>query len=294
MSELGVPLVAVLHNYRPLCANGLLYRGGDSVCTLCPDGRRWSGVQHACYRDSRLATLPLAWANRRGPTEDPLLRSAARIVVLSSLQRSVYVRAGVPESKLRVWPSFLPRGLDVGAQEANGSPHRAGWLFVGRLGREKGIAELVRRWPAGHALRIVGAGPDEELVRSAAAGRDIELLGKRSRSEVLALMGASLGLVFASPWYEGFPLVYVEAMAQKTPVLAVGPNVVGQLVEEDGTGQRVSWDELPTALARAETEAPWRGLRGRCRDVFEARYTEGAYLGNVLRLHHELLPTPDQ
>src|SRR5262249_45510078 len=39
------PLVTTLHNFRPLCVNGLLYRDGH-VCTLCPDGQRWSGLRY--------------------------------------------------------------------------------------------------------------------------------------------------------------------------------------------------------------------------------------------------------
>ncbi|MDG4864954.1 glycosyltransferase, partial [Streptomyces sp. T-3] len=46
------PLVTSLHNYRPLCANGLLYREG-ALCTRCPDGDRWAGLRGGCYRESR-------------------------------------------------------------------------------------------------------------------------------------------------------------------------------------------------------------------------------------------------
>jgi len=60
------PLVATLHNYRPLCANGLLYRDGHN-CTLCPEGDRLASMRYGCYRDSRIATLPLALRNARPP-----------------------------------------------------------------------------------------------------------------------------------------------------------------------------------------------------------------------------------
>ena len=61
------PLIATLHNYRPLCARATLYREG-AECTRCPDGERWAGLRYGCYRDSRAATLPLALAGRHGAT----------------------------------------------------------------------------------------------------------------------------------------------------------------------------------------------------------------------------------
>ena len=64
VGSLETPFVATLHNFRTICANGLLFRD-DSVCTLCPDGNSRSAVRYACYRDSRIATAPLAFATRR-------------------------------------------------------------------------------------------------------------------------------------------------------------------------------------------------------------------------------------
>jgi glycosyltransferase involved in cell wall biosynthesis len=281
------PLVTTLHNYRPLCVNGLLYRDGH-VCTLCPDGRRWSGLVYACYRDSRAASLPLTIANLRGPAADPLLARADRIVVLSSLAAGIYSKAGIPADRLTVWPNFLRSDLDPGRP----GPDREadGFLYVGRLSPEKAIARLVSAWPADEGapvLRIVGEGPDDEAVRAAAAGRPVEVLGRVTRAEVVALMRRSIGLVFPSAWYEGFPLVYAEAMAAGLPVLAWAPNVVSAWVAEDGTGTATSWDrDLREVLAEASASFP--GLRDACRTVFEERYSEAAYVARAEALYGEL------
>src|SRR5690606_21612300 len=52
------PIVATVHNYRPLCANGLLLRDGH-FCTDCVSHGTLNAVRHGCYRDSRMATIPL-------------------------------------------------------------------------------------------------------------------------------------------------------------------------------------------------------------------------------------------
>jgi glycosyltransferase involved in cell wall biosynthesis len=282
LKRTSAPIVTTLHSYRPLCASGYLFRAGD-VCTLCPDGSRWSGVRYGCYRDSRLATLPLAWAGRRGAQGDPLLQAASRIIVLSDRARDLLVRAGAPEPRLiRDW-HFLPDGDD---------PHEGGsrsdaWLFVGRLSEEKGIDRLVAEWPSHLPLRVLGDGPLRPSLERAMVGKRLDFLGRRSRSDVLVEMRRSFGLVFPSRWYETFGLVYMEALAAGLPTLAFRPNVVADAVEEDGTGVVASWEDLPEAITRARER--FDGLRQRCRRVFRERYAEPAFVDRRVALYEGLL-----
>jgi glycosyltransferase involved in cell wall biosynthesis len=280
-----VPVVATLHNFRPLCANGLLYRDG-TVCVRCPDGQRWAGLRYACYRGSRVATLPLTLANLAGPARDPLLARADRVIVLSDLAAEVYARAGLPPERLMTWPNFLRADLDPGAGQP--AADAEGFLSVGRFYPEKAVDRLAAAWPAdGPVLRVVGEGPEEDAIRAAAAGKPVEILGRVSRERVVELMRSSVGLVFPSAWYEGFPLVYAEAMAAGLPVLAWSPNVVSRWVAADDTGTATTWEEdLGATLGAAGATFPAR--RARCRAVFEERYSEPAYVARAEALYAEL------
>ena len=100
------PLVATVHNFRPVCANAVLIRDGR-VCTLCPDGDRWAGVRHGCYRDSRVASIPIAIRNRRGIGHDPLLTRADRVILLSPWAGDLYVRFGLPADTIDVVPNAV-------------------------------------------------------------------------------------------------------------------------------------------------------------------------------------------
>jgi glycosyltransferase involved in cell wall biosynthesis len=289
VARLRRPLVATLHNFRPLCVNGLLFRDGH-VCTLCPDGKRWSGLRYGCYRGSRVASLPLTIANLPGPARDPLLARADRIIVLSELAAEVYGRAGLSPDRMTVWPNFLRADLDPGAGAAAAEP--SGFLFVGRFFPEKAVDRLAAAWPAGGpVLRVVGEGPEDATIRAAAEGKPIEILGRVTRERVVELMRSSAGMVFPSAWFEGFPLVYAEAMAAGLPVLAWAPNVVSRWVAADGTGLATTWDrDLAQTLAGAAAAFP--GLRGRCREVFEERYSERAYVARAEALYGELSRGP--
>lgn len=211
------PVVATMHNFRPMCAAGTLFRDGR-VCTRCPDGDRWASLRHACYRGSKVATAPLARRNRGGVTRDAVVRRADAMVVLSERARRVYESAGVDAARLRVVPNFveeLPADAPSASSDPSSLSHPSSlsdasngrWLFVGRLTPEKGILELVRSWPAGEALDVVGEGPLLEEA-SAAAPEGISFLGPRPNPVLREAMPGYLGLVIASRWFEGLPTVY--------------------------------------------------------------------------------------
>src|SRR5579872_3332083 len=56
----GIPVVQTLHNFRLICAGATLSRNG-SVCESCLERRSLlPGIVHACYRNSRPATVALS------------------------------------------------------------------------------------------------------------------------------------------------------------------------------------------------------------------------------------------
>lgn len=274
------PLVATLHNYRPLCASAVLYRDG-APCTRCPDGNRWAGLRNGCYRGSRLATLPLAWASRDGVSGDPLLRRADRVVVLSDLSRATYERAGIPSQRMALIPNFVP------APDTATAPSVPAWVYVGRLSEEKGILELLRRWPAGVRLDVIGNGALEADCR-ALAPASVRFLGALDRAALRELLPGYRGAVFTSRCYEGaVPLVYVEALAAGLPVLAFEGSSVPLAVRAEGTGAVTSWD-APLADALHAADRVFPALREHCRGVYARQYGERAWTERMVGLYQEL------
>ena len=273
-ADLDVPLVATLHNYRPLCAAATLYRDG-APCTECIDRGRHRGLVHGCYRGSRPATLPLTLGSRGAG--DPVLRSAAVLTALSPMQAARYVAAGVPAERLRVLPNFVPDELAPAP-----GPGGESWLYAGRLTEEKGIAAALRAWPAEIPLVVVGDGPDAAAVAAVAAGKAVTVLPPLPRAEVLELMARSRGLLFPSRWPDPFGLVYAEALAVGTPVLATRPSAAAGLAEEDGAGAAAD-AVTPDVVRRAHHAFP--GLRTAARAAFEARYTEAAHVAALEEIY---------
>lgn len=275
VDRLQMPLVATLHNYRPICPAATLLRDGHS-CTKCPDsGAARHAVVHACFKGSRLQSAPVAWGTRFA--DDAILRRAVRIVTLSDEMRATYQRYGVDPDRLVTVPNFVPQP-SVPSTTAEARSH---YLFVGRLTHEKGILDLLRQWPADRDLLVVGAGPQEAEARELAP-RGVTFLGQLDHLETTALMASARGLVFPSLWPEGLPTVYLEALASGLPVLAWPQSVVGALVGRDGTGQVFSGD-LAADLSRADVEFPTRAAR--CRAVFARKYSEPAWTASISEVY---------
>lgn len=274
-------LVTTIHNYRPLCAASTLLRDGAS-CTLCPDQHSVRpALKHRCFKGSMVATLPVAVGMKF--EHDPLLAAAARIITINDDMRSRYAAIGLPDHKLVTVPNFAPGAASRGTHGGDERGHF--WLFVGRITDEKGILPLVRDWPDGPRLKVVGSGPlDEDLRRI--AGPTVEILGQLSPAEVSALMAAARGLFFPSIWPEGLPTVYLEALATGLPVIAGERSIVARLVERDGTGIVMS-GSVAADIDRANCDFP--ALTAHCRNVFQRYYTEAAWLGAMQDVYSDIL-----
>ena len=111
-------------------------------------------------------------------------------------------------------------------------------LYVGRLAREKRVADLVpvlRNLKHAH-LAIVGDGPARAELEQAFAGLPVTFTGYL-RGEALATAYASSDLFVFPSDSEAFGNVVLEAMASGLPVVAASAGGVEDLVEHDGTGR---------------------------------------------------------
>ncbi|OKO80282.1 glycosyltransferase [Bradyrhizobium sp. NAS96.2] len=225
-----VPAVVTLHNYRTICTGGMLLRDGR-ICHKCLDrGHLW-GVAHRCYRGSLPGSLASAYMIAQHQRRGTWTRPGLRLIALTQFARTLFTQAGFDAGRIDVKPNFM---ADPGAPDS--AAPRAGLLYVGRLSREKGVGVLLDAVAGtGVPLRIVGEGPERAALEARAPGH-VSFLGARSRAEVLREMANAQALVVPSLWYEGFPMVVVEAFAQGTPVIASEIGGLAEVVSAGKTG----------------------------------------------------------
>ncbi len=281
LAEWSGPLVATMHNFRPMCAAGTLYRDGET-CTACPDGDATAAIRHGCYRGSRAATVPLAIGRRHGVLNDPIVHRADALVVLTEAARSIYRTYGVDAARLQVIPNFV--------DDPYGSTPRVtlsdAWLYVGRLAPEKGIAELLAEWPEGVSLDVYGDGPLAEQLHRAPSG-EVRLMGGIDRATLRDRMPGYAGLVLPSRWVEGLPTVLLEALAAGLPCVAVAGSGAADVIAGEDVGlvvdrgaTRSDWSQ---ALASVEIDrAAWSA---RARAAYERCFTPQRWTESVAALY---------
>ncbi len=274
-------IVVTLHNYRTLCSAGILWRDGHD-CTECLEQGSRRAIVHGCYRGSRVATVPLAWASRGQGRHQIHLMLASSLVVLNTYAERVF-RARLP-GPIHVIPNFA---------RVDGQPpaEREGLIFVGRLSAEKGVLRLLEQSTRDLPLTIIGDGPLMSDVQALTANRPwVTVKGPASRSEVISALQTARGLVVPSLCMEGVPTVALEALNCGTPLLISDYCTAAEELTKGGAGLVYSPDD-----SKAILEA-WKGLT-QDRDQFTKRalqlgkstYSEEAWLLAITDVYQEVL-----
>lgn len=278
LEEWHGPIVATLHNFRPICSAGTLFRDSHP-CTLCPQKGSYNAVIHACYKDSRIATLPLAIRNASGVRGDKVLSRADRIIVLSDRAKLLYEQAGFQTRRLEILENFVDTtGFEPSLQPGNN------WVYIGRLTDEKGILQLLDSWPANQQLLVYGDGPLQPAVKNHPA-RGVTYKGRVGRSEIPSILAQSKGLVFPSLWAEGaIPLTYIESLAAGRPVVAVAGNAAADDISSYDTGVVFPrWNDLSDALE--QVEASFHSYSQRARDRYDSQFGIETWVERISKLY---------
>jgi glycosyltransferase involved in cell wall biosynthesis len=263
----GVNSVFHLHEYFAACPNGGFFvypslsicrrkpLGLDCLTTQC-DSR--SGAVKA-WRIGRHAMMRL-----RGHYPD----RASNFIMLSETQRAA-LAPYLPHSA-RV--TLMRNPIAVERQERLARTGEARYLFVGRVSKEKGLGLLIDGFADRQdQLVVIGDGPDMDWLKAALPGA--EYRGWQSKQQVQQAMRATRALIFPSLWYEGMPMVVLEALACGAPVVLTRCSSAVEVVADGETG--IVFDESAKgALSRAVARLDEEGVAERMSACAYARYWE--------------------
>ncbi len=290
--KLNVPVVQTLHNYRLLCPAAVFYRDGriceDCLAKFIP----YPGLIHGCWQESSIKTLaPVAVT-----TIHRFLRTwdnqIDMYIALTEFAKRKFVQGGLPEAKIVVKPNF------VSTPFIQVEPRQDFFLFVGRLSPEKGILTLLNAWKNLKHVRliIVGDGSlysDIQNFKQTHELHNVEVLGRRPRDEVLALMQKAACLVFPSECYEGFPVTLIEAFACGLPVIASNLGGMREIVVDGENGLFFNPGD-PIDLASKinwmlEHSARVEQMRSNARKAYEKKYTPEQNYQMLMQIYEQLL-----
>lgn len=283
--------VLTLHNYRLLCPAAIPMRSGK-ICTECIVKKSvLPSVRYGCYRESRIATMPLAAnvaINRYiGTWRDQV----DAFISLSDFQKELMACGGLPISKLHVKPNFY-----AGNPKVVPFSQRSNFVvFVGRLGEEKGVRTLVEAWRQwgenAPMLKIVGDGPLRQELEKKAFGLRIQFCGQVSAESAQQQISQARMLILPSEWFEGFPMVVREAFAFGTPVAASNLGPLPTIVQH-GINGLVFEASNPSAILSAtqiafQDDRMLEKLSLGARDSFERLYNETANYKTLMKIYDQ-------
>lgn len=285
----NIPIVQTLHNFRLLCPQAMLLRNG-SVCEDCVGKMPWRGVAHRCYRNSLAQSAVLASMLMIHRSIGTYEHKITRYIALNEFCRAVFARGGLPPNKLRVKPNFV---TDPGPSAAL----RSGFLYVGRLSVEKGVATLANALASAPELlcEVVGTGPEASVIHGLI---NVNMVGWRQCDYVNARMQQSLALVMPSIWYENFPRTLVEAFACGLPVIASRLGAMAALIRDGETGllfepgnsmdlaQKLTWAQANPRAMQAMGQA--------ARQDYEMLYTPAQNIETLVEIYNEAISESQQ
>lgn len=270
----GVPVIQTLHNFRFICPGGLLLRDGRP-CEDCVGTNLLPALRHRCYRKSFAATAAVVWMLTRNRWHGTYQNMVNRYIALTEFAADRLIAGGLPRERVTVKPNFV---ADVPTPGPGNGRYA---VYVGRLSAEKGIRTMLSAWKhlSKVPLKILGDGPYRQEVEAAIVRDKLpaECLGFCDRLATIEVVSRAAFQIVPSEWYEGFPMVIVEAYACGTPVVASRIGSLDEVVEEGVTGVKFEPGN-PMDLAE-KVSALWAdrirqaGLRHTTRDIFEQKFS---------------------
>ncbi len=292
----GVPVVATVRDYWPVCYwSDLIVRpSAPALCPACTVQGMRACIPPRAGSLGRAGWSLIPYMRRNLTTKRRTLAQADAVVAVSTaIARDLRERA--PElagTRLETIPNPVNMsGLDPVTAPAS-EPHI---LYAGKLAVNKGVQFLLPAldaakisWP----LVVIGDGPMRAALEEDAKrrGRQVQWLGWRDRTEVLAAMRSATILAFPSYGPESLSRVLIEASALGVPIAAMDTGGTRDIIKHDETGLLSATPEaFARDLARLASDPALRTRLGRGAASHARAHFEASRVGAKIEALYESL-----
>ncbi len=225
-----IPVVMTVHNYRLVCPNGLFMNKGR-VCEKCSGGREYNCLLNNC-EGSYFKSLGYFLRNSVARKLRLFKQNVSVFACLTEFQRQKLIDEGFDAKRIVVIANMV-NGGNIEPSENIGN--YVG--FIGRISPEKGVGTLVDAARNLRDITFKAAGAYDRLPMPVGNAPDnCEFLGSVKRENIFDFYKGTRFVVLPSVWYEGFPMVLVEAMMRSKPVVASRIGGLSEIVEDGKTG----------------------------------------------------------
>jgi glycosyltransferase involved in cell wall biosynthesis len=231
--QAGIPVFLTLHDLKLLCpARTMLSHG--AVCEACKPHKLHNVIVKKCMKSS-LALSSLIFLESSAHQLLGLYENHVdRFISPSRFLMNKFFEWGWNPDRI----VYVPNYVDAASFEPCYQPGRS-FLYFGRLSEEKGLSTLIKAAAkAKVALRLVGAGPQQESLRALADSlhADVTFSGFKSGDELWNLIRDSRAVVIPSELYENAPISVLEAYALGKPVIGARIGGIPEMIRDEQTG----------------------------------------------------------
>ncbi len=287
----NIPIIQHVHNYRFMCPKGTLFKQG-TICELCVARKLpFYSVIFGCYHQSRLASLffSLSFFFHRLINTFQLID---RFIFPSEFTRSYYIKnLVILITKTHIIPNFIEI-FDKTIKKDKRLSQKEYFLYVGRLSEEKGIIKLLDLFKELQTkkLVVIGDGPLKNQVDLYKKYKNIEVKGFLDKKSTYNYMKNCIALVIPSLWYEVLPLVYIEALMNRIPVLLPNNNNFLQISKGNTFTFFYKNGDLKDLTRRIGIVEKTRfGLQNRSNKKYEINYTSEIHYQRLKNIYEELM-----
>ncbi|MEM5516247.1 glycosyltransferase family 4 protein [Henriciella sp. AS95] len=221
------------HDFFNVCPNGsFLHFDTSTTCHLKP-------LSAKCFfsQCDRRSALHKYWRFARHVHLNQLAdfdNNPSTFAFIHKQMRDKFVRSGFEAPNTAI----IPNPVSAWTSDRIRAEENSGFLFVGRVGRDKGADIALRAArDAGEKITIIGAG---ELTKDAAAFPNATFTGWLGPEEIADHARKARALIVPSRVTEPFGLVILEAAVSGLPVIVSDSAYLSRDVDELGFGKRVS------------------------------------------------------
>lgn len=236
-----IPVVHSVHDYRMVCPAYTFRSIDGQICEKCKGGKYYNCAIKRCSKGKLLESLLMAYEMYHRERKYNAYKLIDGFIFVSEFAKNKHEEFNAAFSTV---PSIVLYNFWSG--EAHVEPHRADlyssyYLYYGRLSREKGVNTLIAAFEKTPELnlKIVGEGPEKEVLHEACEARGIRnvgFLGYQSGETLFSIVRNAKFVCVPSEWYENNPMTIVESYALGTPVIGARIGGIPEIVENGETG----------------------------------------------------------
>lgn len=257
--RMGVPVIMRCPNYRLICPNGRMMSKGQ-ICEKCSGGKEYWCVLKNC-EDNLFKSMGYALRNFTARQLHLFRNNVDIFMVLTPFARQKFIDNGFSPQRVQVLSALVK----LNSFQPQPTAHSGSYVgFVGRVSPEKGVDTLIDAARLLPGIPFKVAGPyDQAARRQRELPHNVSFLGQLDRKTLESFYQDARIIVVPSQWYEGLPVVILEAMLSAKPVICSRLGGLPDIVDEGKTGLLFQHDSCVDLKEKIE----WLWRRSEtCRD----------------------------